>query len=393
MIPTRFPCLLALLFLFQHLVCIGGLSEGRFPALWFGTIPSTGFPLPAMYNFSNYSLVLLGFTYPDPHNEQTLLYNAERVRQYSAPSPPPVFVYRNGHITLKSFDLQREAITTLPPSAWIRNSTGAAGGEACHLFDGNLAYNFSVGAASQFFLDTLVPEAASESSSAVSGVFFDEVDWATCGFLESECGAQFSEADKESLWRATAATMASTATLLAAQGKSMVQSLFSAFRGNLGSIDSQPCRHAEEDWLAAMPQAALEAHRIYRFYGDLGWYGTQGQSTTVCEAYIQNMIDEGQRVPTVGKVVRTVLSPTSSDQDVEALAAAALLSLDAHTHIGFSTGWEAQDWKWWPILGKEIGVPLGSAEKRGPDWVRQFTKVTAQYSCETRAGSLTWVGA
>lgn len=381
-----------LLFLFQHLVSTGGLTAGYFPALWFGTIPSTGFPLPSQYNFSNYSLVLLGFTYPDPHNEQTLLLNAERVRQYSAPSPPPVFVYRNGHIALKSFDLQAQAMATLPNSSWIRNTTVTAeGGTPCRLFDGSLAYNFSVRDASQFFLDTLVPEVLSESSSAVSGVFFDEVDWATCGFLESECGAQFSEGDKEGLWQATAAIMASTATLLSARGKSTVQSLFSAFRGNLGSIDSQPCRHAEEDWLAAMPRAAQDAHQIYRFYGDLGWFGTQGQNTTVCEAYIQNMIDEAQRGG-VGKVVRAVLSPTSSEQDVEALAAAALLSLDAHTHIGFSTGWGEKDWKWWPILGKEIGVPLGNAEKRGPAWVRQFSKVTAEYSCETRAGSLTWVG-
>jgi hypothetical protein len=383
-------CCLLLLFLFPCLPRCLGQSNGRFPALWFGTIPSSGYPLTASYNFSNYSLVLLGFTYPDAHNEQTLLRNAERVRQYSAPSPPPVFVYRNAHIALKSFDLQAQAMATLPPSVWIRNGTAAAAGVGpCRLFDGSLAYNFTLDAASQFFLNALVREAASESS-AVSGVFFDEVDWATCGFLESECGALFSESDKEGLWRATAATMASAATLLAASGKSTVQSLFAAFRANLGSIDSQPCRHAEEDWLAAMPQPALQAHRVYRFYGDLGWFGAQGGNTSVCEAYIQNMIDEAQRVPAVGKVVRAVLSPSSSEQDVEALAAAALLSLDNHTHIGFSTGWGDKDWKWWPILDKAIGVPKGRAMKRGPAWVRQFTLVTAEYSCETRAGSLTW---
>ena len=370
------------LFLWQCIAATGA----RFPSLWFGTIPSVGFPSPSQYDFSNYSLVLLGFTYPDPHNEQTLQQNAEKIQLHSSPAPP-VYVYRNAHLALSSFDLQARAAATLPATAWIRNSTGLGG--VCRLPpDGSPAYNFSEAAAASFFVNALVREAASEGS-AIAGVFFDEVDWATCGFLQSECGGGFTSADVEGLWRATAAAMASATALLAAAGKASVHSLFSAFSRNLGSIDSQPCRHSEEAWLAAMPQSSSPP--IARFYGDLGWYGVNGQNASVCAAYIENMIDEANRQPPVGKVVRAVLSASSSEQDVEALAAAALLSYDEHTHIGFSTGWGASDWRWWPgVMGREIGAPLGGAVRSGAAWVREFSMVTAEYSCETREGRLTW---
>ena len=197
--PSHTLC--SAILLWQCIACCGM----RFPSLWFGTIPSTGFPSPSQYNFSNYSLVLLGFTYPDPHNEQTLLQNAERIQQHSSPAPP-IYVYRNAHLALRSFDLQARAAATLPPTAWIRSSAGPAG--VCRLPpDGSPAYNFSEAAAASFFVNALVREAASEGS-AISGVFFDEVDWATCGFLQSECGGGFTGADVEGLWRATAAAMA-----------------------------------------------------------------------------------------------------------------------------------------------------------------------------------------
>ena len=78
-----------------------GTAAQRFPALWFGTFPSQGFNGSELYKYdlSNYSLVMLGFTYPDPHNEATLQAAAAAVKRASGARgpPPPVLVYRNAH--------------------------------------------------------------------------------------------------------------------------------------------------------------------------------------------------------------------------------------------------------------------------------------------------------
>jgi hypothetical protein len=120
-----------------------------------------------------------------------------------------------------------------------------------------------------------VEEAAQEAS--IDGVFLDEVDWATCGFLQAECGARFSAAEVAGLWAGSADTMARARARLASAGKATVQSLFSALSSNSGAIDSKPCLRPEEDWLRAMGGGGSGGANgsapplLYRFYGDLGW--------------------------------------------------------------------------------------------------------------------------
>jgi hypothetical protein len=365
----------------------------RFPALWFGTLPSRPSNSSALYDLRNYSLVMLGFTYPDPHNEATLQAGAAAVKLHSGPSPPPVYVYRNAHLALSSFDLQARALATLPASAWIRNSSAAdAAPSPCRPGPGNSQpYNLSHPSAADFFLAQLVEEAAQEAS--IDGLFLDEVDWVTCGFLQSECGARFSAAEVADLWAGTAATMARARARLASAGKATVQSLFSALASNSGAIDSKPCLRPEEDWLRAMsggggggPLPPL----LFRFYGDLGWYGPHGTAASVCAAYLRNMMDEAALG--LGQVVRAVLPAGATEADVEALAAAALLSLSPRSYIGFSTGWGYDDWQWWSVLGRELGAPAGPAVPlpSGRAWTREFERVTARYDCDTRVGSLDW---
>ena len=307
------------------LLLLAAARAQRFPALWFGTLPSLPSNASALYDFRNYSLVMLGFTYPDPHNEATLQANAAAVKRHSGPSPPPVFVYRNAHLALPSFDLQAAALASLPPSAWIRNSSTAGAAAPCRPGPGaSQPYNFSDAAAADFFQTQLVEEATREAS--IDGVFMDEADWITCGFLQSECGAGFSPAEVAGVWTSTAAAMARARARLASAGKATVQSLFSALSANSGAIDSKPCLRPEEDWLRAMgANSSAPPPLLYHFYGDLGWFGPRGAAASVCAAYLRNMMDESALG--LGQVVRGVLPGGATEADVEALAAAALLSL------------------------------------------------------------------
>ncbi len=370
------------------LLLTGGGAQ-RFPALWFGTLPSRPSNSSALYDLRNYSLVMLGFTFPDAHNEATLQAGAAAVKKHSGPSPPPVFVYRNAHLALSSFDLQARALATLPPSAWIRNSTAPL---PCRPGPGDAQpYNFSDASAADFFLSQLVEEAAQEAG--IDGLFLDEVDWAMCGFLQSECGARFSAAEVADLWAGTASTMARARARLASAGKATVQSLFSALSSNSGAIDSKPCLRPEEDWLRAMEVGGSGGGvppLLFRFYGDLGWYGPNGASASVCAAYLRNMMEESALG--LGQVVRAVLPTGATEADVEALAAAALLSLSPRSYIGFSTGWGYDDWRWWGLLGRELGMPAGPAVPlpSGRAWTREFERVTARYDCDTRVGTLEW---
>lgn len=373
-----------------QLLLLSSFAVGqRFPALWFGTFPSQGFNSSSFYDLSNYSLVMLGFTYPDAHNEATLLANAVAVKKNSGAVPPLVYVYRNAHLALSSFDLQREALATLPSSAWLRNCSGAG---PCRPGPGDSqAYNYSTSAAAEWYVAKVVEEAAREA--AIDGVFFDEVDWATCGFLQSECGARFTAAEVESLWVGTAATMARALARLSSANKATVQSLFSALASNGRAIDSKPCVHPEEAWLRVMmgDGGGAPPPLLSRFYGDLGWYGPDGANASVCAAYIRNMLQEAELG--LGQVVRAVLpGPTATEADVESLAAAALLSLTPRSYIGFSTGWGYDDWRWWNVMGRELGAPLGPAEAlpSGRAWTRDFARVLARYDCDTRQGSLIW---
>ena len=74
------------------------------------------------------------------------------------------------------------------------------------------------------------------------------------------------------------------------------------------------------------------------------------------------------------------------------LPTSALLSLGPRSYIGFSTGWGYDDWRWWGVLGRELGAPAGPAVPlpSGRAWTREFERVTARYDCDTRLGSLEW---
>lgn len=294
----------------------------------------------------------------------------------------PVLVYRNAHVALPWFDLQAAAMAneSMPADMWVRNASG----QLCRGSLGpsgatGLFYNLSAAGGLGWFLGELVAEAAGESS-AVDGVFFDEVDWATCGFLQAECGP-FSAAQVAALWDAQAAAQAAAAAALAARGKYAVQSLFAALRSNGGAIDGRPCARPEDDWL----QAA--GHGFLRFYGDLGWFGPAATASD-CDRYLQNMVDESAlQLP---RVVRGVLPANATSEDVESLVAAALMSLAEYTYVGVSTGWGDADWRWWPVFDRDFGQALGPARRQAHAWTRSFSTVVATYDCSTRQGKLAW---
>lgn len=365
------------------------VPRGKFPALWFGS--SDDFTRDQVPLVLKHSLVLFGgaATITGKHEEAVVASAARLVRAAGGPhNTPPILGYRNAHVGLPYYDVCEAALADPAyDDMWVRNASGEACEPSAPLRSGRF-YDWRNSTARDFFVDAVVGEAANASVEAVlDGVFFDEANWATCGFLQMECGDHFSSAELQAFWEAQVSVLQRSAMALAAAGKYAVLSLLSAMRAHGSSIDGRACLHPEDDLVTALHDAGAG---FMRFYGDVGWYGPNA-TADMCNDYVANMVAEAA----VGLplVIRGIVPATNASlADLESAIAPSMMALGDYVYIGASSGWDSKDWEWWPdVYDRDIGGPRGPATRVGRyGWVRDFDKVRAEYDCESRQGTLTW---
>ena len=344
------------------------------------------------------------------HTETSLAQAATRLAAATGGSPPR-FVYRNMLANWPIFDEARVAAANFSSSGtlnhmFLRNSDNRAGARVCRTRTGSLLYAFP--AAEDSFVSEVVSEVASEVD--VNAVFFDETDWAACGFDYASVGcANISDEFRAVQLRAKLPAVRRTCAALNKAGKWPILSSKNLLSAAWAGIDykQRPCVVPHDAYFLALAGASY--CRFYEFW--------MGHGVHVDAACIANALIEGQHG--VGLVLRTQAeAPAASCPSCTCPAAqcnctgcadacpgrgaahqaSATYSIAAflvvrtnYTYFGISTGWYDADWCWHKEYDRAAacGSPLSAASRSGPyTWSRAYEKCNVSVNTASQSGNL-----
>ena len=414
------------------LALVAGASSAGFPALHFACNTTGPENTTQLRQLARYDTVIFEFRQqccggdPWTHAEAIMETQAKALAKDTGKR---AWVYRN--INAGSvFALQRSFMFDPKNDALF---IGPAGVDPHYNLSWR-ALNFSVPAAADWYINTVVAEAAAESAGAVAGVFFDNVDGDACS----------AALGSTQLFNDTIRTMGRACRALAKAGKGCVLSTANAFAGpgRLANStgDSAGCPQPEEamvELLHGTPWSRYYQHWMNGFVAHrvagptLDQTGPRASSWPVgstasarCSAMVANAVLEGARgIPIVARApsapsVYTVglelalagwmmgagapLRAGPGREGAAAAAAAANTGAAAATaataaadagagavpggsSFGFGACWFDRCWQW-PALYDQlghVGAPTGPAEVSagGMRFRRRWEGVDVELDC------------
>eukprot|EP00039_Didymoeca_costata_P006839 m.93913 g.93913 ORF g.93913 m.93913 type:complete len:422 (-) comp13416_c0_seq2:98-1363(-) len=371
-------------------------EQHRIKSLWFGALEGRYLNSSERELVTNHSFVIVGggmlnASYnPDRLKQEAVMHTQiVRLRETAkARQKTPLFmVYRNGLEALPGYKvadgaMQNESLDFL----WLRNRS-AAGAPICNKYQPTFHgysrfYDFRNLAVVDWFLQNVVAPVAHDDE--IDGVFWDEADWATCGFgdpiegMKGKCDGAWSLDDVAAMWHGQVRLWQGAFVILTQSKKRMILSLLSARQKNGGAIDNFKCFANEDTFFEAL---SVPLHDIIRPYLDILWFGAQS-SPQQCSAYIENMIEDAASNATI--ITRGLVPKEGGILTAESALAAVLMSDNGKVYNGLSSGWGVSDFHWWPFYDKYLGAPLSPAVNNMHVWHRNFSNAVAMFDCNAK---------
>jgi hypothetical protein len=238
-------------------------------------------------------------------------------------------------------------------------------------------WDFRNRSAADYFVDRVAASAA--ASTAVDGVFFDDMLGACCnaeGSYNQTLWDRLPVSERRAMCDATITTFRRTAQQLIARGK---VPLFSAWHHSV----TLPRRNATR---CVLPRSQIEAglgHGWARF--------DQGIADPFWGEPCEELIADTRRDADSG--IATYQWAHLPKVDLKLSLAVFLIGLHHGSFFGASTGWNTADWRWHPQFDADYGVPRGRAVRNATTgaWTRNFTKCRVEVQCRTKTARLEFV--
>ena len=309
---------------------------------------------------------------------------------------PMLFVYRQIQVALRLF-AQSALAAGDPASAaagvFLRNAAGETCVAPQPWGTSDPYFNFSSPAATQYWLDSIVGELASESALLGGGgaVFFDEVDQGQCGYRGGSCDVGLF--DLAAQQAGSNAMLASMVRALNGAGIIPILSLDNRLAASSAGLPTgaslpDPCALPEDALLDALNNTVWA--RFYENWPQSFWVpgGPDLAAAMIANAILETaagvhtILHSGGACPAPE---RNITRPGPLGGDIEAAVATYLIVADAGTTLSISNNWYDEDFCWRPEFDVDVGAPLGAAQRVAPHaWTRQFTR--ANVSVDVAAG-------
>jgi hypothetical protein len=380
-------------------ICLASASP--FPALHFGCNTTGPENATQLRELRRYAMPILEFRQgccggqPWTNAERNMELQAEALAAVAAPAAvggkgtAAAWVYRNanaGSVFAQQRDFMRghDSYFTGPPSVDPKYNISWR------------ALNFSVPAAADWYLGTVVAEAAAEGA-AVAGVFFDAID-CTGGSGRSA-----------RLYNDTLATFARACLALEAAGKGCILSTVNSFSSSR-STEATGCVLPEEAAVEVLHAHGLARWARYYQHWVNGFVGHKKDDSggggsfdaRRCAAMVRNAVEESRRG--IDIVARAPAQNSVYAVDLRVALAAFLMGASApygaggsapygaggsaaaaSSSFGYGDCWFDECWTWQPLYDElgDIGAPLGPASVSDDGWSfsRSWTGVDVVVDC------------